>query len=81
MKAGDISFLPQSYFHYIENTGKDEAHFIIYFNNTAPSDMGLSGSFGAYSNEVLAALLNIKVDDLKDMPKLQEDLLIVGGAG
>ena len=79
MAAGDMSFLPQGYLHYIENIGHDDAHFTIFFDHTAPNDMGMSGCLGAYSNEVLASLFGVSVDYLDRLPKYQEDLLVVGG--
>lgn len=79
MKAGDMSFLPRGYPHYIENTGEEEAHFAIFFNHSEPSDIGISGCFGAYSNEVLASVFGASVDFFDRLPKFQQDLLIVGG--
>jgi oxalate decarboxylase len=81
MKAGDMSFLPQGYIHYIENTGPDEAHFAIFFSNTAPSDIGLSGCFGAYSNEVLGASFNIEPSSFAEMPRHQRDVMVISGGG
>jgi oxalate decarboxylase len=81
MAAGDMSFMPQGYLHYIENIGDEDAHFIIYFTNTAPSDIGLSGCFGAYSDPVIASALNINSDLLEGMPKHQHDLMIIAGGG
>lgn len=81
MQAGDISFLPRGYLHYIENTGKEEAHFAIFFNNTAPSDIGFSGALGAFSDEVLASLFEVSPAYFEKFPKLQQDLLVVSGAG
>lgn len=81
LKAGDMSFLPKGYLHHIENTGNDPARFAIFFNNTAPSDIGLSGCLGAYSNEVLAALFKVPVDYFKNLPKYQSDLFVVSGGG
>ncbi len=79
MKAGDMSFLPRGYLHHIENTGQDPAHFAIFFNHTSPSDIGVSGCLGAYSNEVLAALFGVPVGYLDSLPKYQQDLFVVGG--
>lgn len=79
MKAGDMSFLPSGYLHSIENTGTSVAHFVIFFNHTAPSDIGFSGCLGAYSNEVLASLFGVSPKYFEKLPKLQKDLLIVGG--
>lgn len=81
MKKGDISFLPKGYLHYIENTGDDDAHFAIFFNHTAPSDIGFSGCFGAYSNEILSALFGVPESYFNNIPKYQQDLLVISGGG
>lgn len=77
MKAGDLSFLPMGYPHYIENLGPGPVRFAIFFNNSAPSDLGISGSFGAYSNEVLASLFGVPATSFDKLPKFQEDLLVI----
>lgn len=81
MKAGDISFMPKGYLHHIENTGNEPARYAIFFSNTNPSDIGLSGCLGAYPNDVLAALFKLPVDYFDQLPKYQSDLFIVGGGG
>jgi oxalate decarboxylase len=50
---GEIVFIPSAYFHYIENIddNDDDVQFAIFFNHERPEDIGISGSFGAYSNE------------------------------
>lgn len=77
MKAGDMSFLPQGYVHYIENTGNDDALFTIFFNHTSPNDIGLSGAMGAYSDEVLASLFNVTPEVFSKLPKPQRDVLVI----
>jgi oxalate decarboxylase len=53
---GEIVFIPPAYFHYIENIDTDDdMQFAIFFNNERPEDLGISGSFGAYSNDVIAS--------------------------
>lgn len=81
MKPGDMSFLPQGYYHYIENIGDEPLHFAVFFNHTMPSDIGLSGCLGAYSNELLAALFKVPMTYFGRLPKYQEDLFIVAGGG
>lgn len=81
LNPGDISYLPKGYLHHIENTGEEDAHFAIFFNNKAPSDIGFSGCFGAYANDVLASLFGVSVQEFKDIPKFQQDLLVISGGG
>lgn len=81
MEPGDMSFLPQGYYHYIENSGDEPVHFAVFFNHTMPSDIGLSGSLGAYSNDLLASVFKVPVSYFGKLPKYQEDLFIVAGGG
>jgi oxalate decarboxylase len=81
MEQGDISFLPKGYYHYIENIGNEPLQFAVFFNHTMPSDLGLSGSLGAYSNEILASIFKVSPSYFNSMPKYQEDLFIVAGGG
>lgn len=81
MEPGDISFLPKGYYHYIENTGDDPVQFAVFFNHAMPSDIGLSGSLGAYSNELLADLFKVPSSYFNPLPKYQDDLFVVAGAG
>src|ERR687883_262262 len=78
---GEIVFIPPAYFHYIENIGDndDDMQFAIFFNNERPEDLGISGSFGAYSNDILASVFGIQTTLLASLPKYQEDLFIVAG--
>lgn len=81
MTAGDMSFMPQGYIHHIENTATEPAQFIIFFNHSAPSDIGLSGCMGAYSNDVLASLFGVQASYFDAMTKYQNDLFVISGAG
>lgn len=74
---GEIVFIPPAYFHYIENIGGDDMQFAVFFSHERPEDLGISGSFGAYSNEVLASVFGVQSTLLNSLPKYQEDLFIV----
>jgi oxalate decarboxylase len=78
---GEIAYIPSAYFHYIENIGVEDMQFAVFFNDQQPQDIGISGSFGAYSNEVLAAVFGVSPSLLDSLPKYQEDMFIVAGAG
>lgn len=81
MAEGDLSFLPKGYFHYIENIGEGSACLAVFFNHPFPSDIGLTGSLGAYSNKLLARLFQTSDAYLNPLPKYQEDLFVVPGGG
>jgi oxalate decarboxylase len=77
---GEIVFIPPAYFHYIENVNADEdLQFAVFFNHERPEDIGLSGAFGAYSNEVLGSVFGLQPKVLDSLPKYQEDLFVVAG--
>jgi oxalate decarboxylase len=76
----EIVFIPPGYFHYIENVNSNEdMQFAVFFNDERPEDIGISGAFGAYSNEVLGSLFGIEAKALDSLPKFQEDLFVVAG--
>jgi oxalate decarboxylase len=77
---GEIVFIPSAYFHYIENVNADEdMQFAVFFNHERPEDIGLSGAFGAYSNDVLGSVFGLQPKILESLPKYQEDLFVVAG--
>lgn len=78
LEAGDCYFVPINWPHQIENTGDDEFHFLIFFDQPTPADVGFKASASALGPEIMAAMLGIK--DTKDLPELPftpEDPLIV----
>lgn len=77
MKPGDMSFLPQGHLHYIENTSNEDAFFAIFFNNTSPNDIGLSGGIGAYPDDLLAPLFDVTPDYFSKLPKPEQDILVI----
>ena len=78
LNAGDAYFIPRAYPHHIENIGSDGWHFLIFFDQPFPADIGYRASASAYSREVLAAAFNTHVDDLPNFPFTPADPLIVG---
>jgi oxalate decarboxylase len=76
--SNEIVFIPPAYFHYIENVNSDEdMQFAVFFNHEHPEDIGISGAFGAYSNEVLGSIFGLEPKILDALPKYQEDLYVV----
>ena len=78
MTTGDMYFIPRAYPHHIENIGTDDWHFLIFFDQPVPADIGYRASASAYSREVLAAAFNTHIDDLPNFPFTPADPLIVG---
>lgn len=77
MTTGDMYFIPRAYPHHIENIGTDEWHFLIFFDQPFPADIGYKASASAYSREVLAAAFDTHIDDLPNFPFTPADPLIV----
>jgi oxalate decarboxylase len=80
---GEIVFIPSAYFHYIENISEnasEDMQFAVFFKDERPEDIGISGAFGAYSNEVLGSIFGLQPKILDALPKYQEDLFVVAGA-
>jgi oxalate decarboxylase len=75
---GEIVFIQSAYFHYIENlSDSEDMQFAVFFNHERPEDIGISGAFGAYSNEVLGSVFGLEPKILNALPKYQEDLFVV----
>lgn len=79
MRTGDMSFLPKGYIHDIENLGDTPMRMLVFFSHASPNDIGLSGAFGAYSDEVLASIFGGLPSDYRLLPKYQHDLAVVKG--
>lgn len=77
MTTGDMYFIPRAYPHHIENIGTDDWHFLIFFDQPFPADIGYRASASAYSRQVLAATFNTHIDDLPNFPFTPADPLIV----
>lgn len=79
---GQIVFIPPAYFHYIENIDPaNTTQFLVFFNNERPQDTGISGALSSYSNEVLAAVYNSDPAFFNTLPRLEQDVFLVSGAG
>jgi oxalate decarboxylase len=77
LERGDVYFIPRAYPHHIEVVGSPDIHFLIFFDQPTPGDIGYRASASAYSREVLAATFNTHIDDLPAFPFTNSDPLIV----
>jgi oxalate decarboxylase len=77
LKEGDVYFIPRAYPHHIEVVGSNDIHFLIFFDQPTPGDIGYRASVSAYSREVLAATFNTHIADLPAFPFTNSDPLIV----
>lgn len=77
LEKGDVYFIPRAYPHHIEVIDVPDWHFLIFFDQPFPADIGYRASASAYSREVLAAAFDTHIDDLPDFPFTPADPLIV----
>jgi oxalate decarboxylase len=77
LKPGDMYFIPRAYPHQIENIGNEQIKFLVFFDQFILGDIGFTGSFSAYSRDVLAATLQCPLSQLPNFPFYPQDLLIV----
>lgn len=72
--VGEVSFIPQGFFHYIEAVGEEELVIAVVFNADKPQDIGLSTGFAGLPTRTFSATLH---HSLEGVPKPNETLLIV----
>ncbi|CAN5568632.1 cupin domain-containing protein [soil metagenome] len=77
LTKGDVYFIPRAYPHHIEVMASPGWHFLIFFDQPFPADIGYRASASAYSREVLAAAFDTHIDDLPEFPFTPADPLIV----
>ena len=65
VERGEISFLPQAWFHSIRNPGPEVLHILVIFNSDTPLDIGLPRSLGAIEKKTLAQALGISVEEVE----------------
>lgn len=65
VSPGEMFFVPSGALHHIENIGDGNAEFILAFSHENPEDFGISGSFGAMTDSVLANTYNLKTADFE----------------
>ena len=64
LETGQISILPQGWFHSIQNVGEDVLRMLVIFNNPSPNDIGISIGFQAIPREALALTFGIQPEQL-----------------
>jgi oxalate decarboxylase len=74
--TGEIVFVPKGYLHHIENINDGETKFAIAFNHENPEDIGISGSTGSMTDNVLVATFGLGSEYFGNFKKSHEDLLI-----
>lgn len=77
VKGGEGAFAPASYFHNIQNVGKENVEVIAFFSHAEPDYIGIGEVVGSYSNEVLASIFNVAPSYFDSFKKTGEPLVIV----
>jgi oxalate decarboxylase len=82
--TGEIVFVPKGYLHHIENIHHGETKFVIAFNHESPEDVGISGSAGSMTDNVLGATFGLESDyfgkfkiSSQDISRLANPILII----
>jgi oxalate decarboxylase len=77
LEKGDAYFVPRAYPHHIEVLGEQDIHFLIFFDQPTPGDIGYRATASAFSREVLAASFGLREKELPQFPYTPVDPLIV----
>lgn len=76
LQPGDVYFIPRAYPHQIEVLGED-VHFLVFFDQPTPGDVGYRLAASAFAPGVLAATFGMEAAGLPAFPKTVHDPLIV----
>ena len=74
LEPGEISFIPQGWFHSIKNIGDDELSLLVIFNNENPNDIGISVGLGGMTHAVLGETLGVPPDTFQNF---RRDVLFI----
>lgn len=77
LQPGDLYYIPKAYPHHIENIGENELHFLIFFDQPMPRDIGFTGSVTSFPSPVLEELLQVNPSFIHGLKKYYTDLFIV----
>jgi oxalate decarboxylase len=77
LKPGDCYYIPAAFPHQIECVEGEEVHFVIFFDQPMPKDVGYRTAATAMSRQVLAATFGVKEGELPVFPETVKDPLIV----
>jgi oxalate decarboxylase len=79
---GEVFFVPQGYFHYLENPDNVNSGTVAsFFGNENPNFIGIVGSLSAYSNEVLASVFSKDPKLFSNMPRIEKNVFLASETG
>ncbi|PGU19082.1 cupin domain-containing protein [Bacillus thuringiensis] len=79
LKAGDISFVPQGYLHWIENTGSETLSFLLLLSHEEPQTIELSDMLKDVPNSTLANMYDVSKSIFDAIPN--RTIIVGGGKG
>jgi oxalate decarboxylase len=68
LSAGDISFVPRGYVHWIENMGEEDLRFLVVLSHEEPETIELSETLAGTPADVLATTLSVPTETLEGFP-------------
>ena len=77
VEQGEIVFIPQGFFHYIENIGPGSLTFLLVFNVDVVTSIGLGESIGGIPHSVLAPSLQVPEAEVKNFPEIHQQPSII----
>lgn len=78
LNPGDVYFVPRAYPHHIEDLTEDgEIHFLIFFDQPMPADIGYRAGMSALRPEIVADLFKLPTDQVPAIPFTAQDPLVV----
>ena len=77
LRPGDAYFVPRAYPHQIEVIGDEDIHFLVFFDQPTPGDIGYRGSASAISPRAMASVFGVSTEELPSFPFTPVDPLIV----
>jgi len=79
---GEVFFVPQGYFHYLENPDNVNSGTVAsFFGNENPNFIGIVGSLSAYSNEVLASVFSKDPKFFSSLPRIEKNVFLASETG
>jgi len=76
LKTGDISFVPQGYLHWIENTGTEPLSFLVVLSHEEPLTIELSGMLAGVPNATLGNMYDVSEQVFEAIP---DRTIVIGG--
>jgi oxalate decarboxylase/phosphoglucose isomerase-like protein (cupin superfamily) len=68
LEEGDISFVPQGYLHWIENTGKSNLRFLVILSDEEPETIELSEMVAGVPNNNIKQLFGVDAEAFGKIP-------------